>query len=47
MPNSFETIYVIEENEPYLENVVKSLGIDCIGKDRLPICGELNAQIIS
>jgi indolepyruvate ferredoxin oxidoreductase alpha subunit len=42
----FETIYVIEENEPYLENVVKSLGIDCIGKDRLPICGELNAQII-
>lgn len=42
----FDTVYVIEENEPYLENVVKSLGIDCVGKDKLPICGELNAQII-
>jgi len=44
--SQFETIYVIEENDPYLENAVRSLGIDCIGKDRLPICGELDAQII-
>lgn len=41
-----ETLYVIEENEPYMENFVKTLGIDCIGKDILPICGELNAEII-
>lgn len=41
-----ETLYVIEENEPYLENAVKMLGFDCIGKDRIPICGELNAEIV-
>lgn len=44
--SKFDTVYVIEENEPHLENVVRQLGIDCVGKDRLPICGELNAQII-
>lgn len=42
----YKTIYVIEENEPYLENKVRQLGFDCIGKDRIPICGELNTQII-
>jgi indolepyruvate ferredoxin oxidoreductase alpha subunit len=42
----FETLYVIEENDPYLENAVRALGFSCIGKDRIPICGELNAQVI-
>ena len=41
-----ETLYVIEENDPYLEQYVKSLGIQCIGKELLPICGELNTGII-
>lgn len=42
-----KTIYVIEENDPYLENAVREEGfINCIGKAKLPICGELNAQII-
>ena len=45
--SKFDTLYVIEENEPYLENAVKALGFtDCIGKDLIPICGELNTQII-
>ncbi|MGL4209724.1 MAG: thiamine pyrophosphate-dependent enzyme, partial [Candidatus Adiutrix sp.] len=43
---SVETIYVIEENEPYLENAVKALGFTCHGKDRLPILGELDAAIL-
>lgn len=39
-------IYVIEENEPYLENFVRLQGIDCIGKEYIPICEELNPDII-
>ncbi|SHE92064.1 indolepyruvate ferredoxin oxidoreductase subunit alpha [Caloramator proteoclasticus] len=41
-----EKLYVIEENEPYLENYIKSMGIDCVGKEIIPICGELNPDII-
>lgn len=41
-----DKIYVIEENDPYIENSVRALGIDCIGKDVIPICGELNPDII-
>ncbi|AKA71898.1 indolepyruvate ferredoxin oxidoreductase subunit alpha [Clostridium scatologenes] len=41
-----EKIYVIEENEPYLENALKVLGINCIGKEIIPICEELNPDII-
>lgn len=45
--SQFETIYVIEENEPYLENFVKQLGIKCHGKDLLPWEGELDSLIIA
>ncbi|WBW99424.1 indolepyruvate ferredoxin oxidoreductase subunit alpha [Oceanirhabdus sp. W0125-5] len=41
-----EKLYVIEENDPYLENVVRAMGIECHGKDIIPICGELNPDII-
>ncbi|KGK85894.1 indolepyruvate ferredoxin oxidoreductase [Desulfosporosinus sp. HMP52] len=41
-----DTLYIIEENDPYLEQQVRSLGISCIGKERIPICGELNAEIV-
>ena len=41
-----ETLYVIEENDPYLEQNVKALGLQCTGKDLIPICGELNAGIL-
>ena len=41
-----ETLYIIEENEPYMENHVKAMGIECIGKDALPVCGELSPEII-
>ena len=43
----YDTLYVIEENDPYLEDAIKALGFqNVIGKARLPICGELNARII-
>ncbi|MGI6587281.1 MAG: indolepyruvate ferredoxin oxidoreductase subunit alpha [Peptococcia bacterium] len=41
-----EQVIVIEENDPYLETYVKSLGIECRGKELIPICGELNPGII-
>lgn len=41
-----EKLYVIEENEPYLENAIKVMGISCIGKEVIPICDELNPEII-
>lgn len=43
---SVDKLYIIEENDPYLETEVKALGIDCIGKDLIPMCGELNPDII-
>ncbi|QAT41062.1 indolepyruvate ferredoxin oxidoreductase subunit alpha [Clostridium sp. JN-9] len=41
-----EKLYVIEENEPYLENAIKIMGISCIGKDIIPICDELSPEVI-
>jgi indolepyruvate ferredoxin oxidoreductase alpha subunit len=41
-----DKLYIVEENDPYLETYVKSLGIECIGKEYIPICGELNTDIV-
>lgn len=41
-----EKLYIVEENDPYLETNIKALGISCIGKDVIPVCGELNPTII-
>lgn len=41
-----EKLYVVEENEPYIETFIKAMGIECIGKKVIPICGELNPEII-
>ncbi|MFW6262906.1 MAG: indolepyruvate ferredoxin oxidoreductase subunit alpha [Thermotogota bacterium] len=43
----YDTLYVIEENDPYLETQIKALGIPIIGKTKIPITGELNPEIIS
>lgn len=45
--NSVDKLYVIEELEPYLEIELKAMGIEVIGKDKLPVCGELNPDIIA
>lgn len=39
-------LIVIEENDPFIETQVRALGLECIGKDRIPVCGELNPDVI-
>lgn len=41
-----KTMYVIEELDPYLEEQIRAAGIDCIGKEVIPVEGELNPDII-
>ncbi|HPF17048.1 MAG TPA: indolepyruvate ferredoxin oxidoreductase subunit alpha [Thermotogota bacterium] len=43
----FDTLYVVEENDPYLETQIKAMGIQVIGKESIPITGELNPEIIA
>lgn len=42
----FKKVYVIEELDPFLENEIKALGINVIGKGKLPSFGELTPDII-
>lgn len=42
-----ETLYVIEELEPFMEEQMKAVGINCIGKEKVPRVGELNPDIIA
>lgn len=39
-------LYVIEENEPYIEDFVKTLGIKCVGREKLPWVDELTPETI-
>ncbi|MDR1943844.1 MAG: indolepyruvate ferredoxin oxidoreductase subunit alpha [Synergistaceae bacterium] len=39
-------VYVVEENEPYIENFVLRLGVKCVGRDALPAVDELNPGIV-
>lgn len=41
-----EKLYIIEELDPFIEDQVKKMGIEVIGKEKLPITGEYSAQII-
>lgn len=43
---SVDKLYIIEENDPYLETEVKAMGIECTGKELIPACNELNPDII-
>ena len=42
-----KTLYVIEELDPYIENHVKALGIECIGKEKFSILGEFSQATIA
>lgn len=44
--SSVEELYVIEENEPYLEDFIKALGIKCVGREKLPWVDELTPEVI-
>lgn len=41
-----DILYVIEENEPFMETQIKSWGINCVGKDLFPICGEFSPELL-
>lgn len=45
--NEVESLYVIEELEPFLEEQIKAAGIYCIGKDKIPNIDELTPDIIA
>lgn len=44
--NKVEKIYVIEENDPYIEEQVRILGYDCYGKNLFPTYGEMTPDVI-
>ena len=41
-----EKIYIVEENDPYIEERVRYLGFSCHGKDHLPKYGEMTPDVI-
>lgn len=42
-----ETLYVVEELEPYIEEQLLQAGVSCIGKDSIPNTLELNPDIVA
>lgn len=43
---SVETVYVVEENDPYIEEAVARLGFTPHGRDTFPFCGELTTDVL-
>ena len=41
-----DKLYIVEENDPFLETAIKAMGIKCVGKEIIPICEELNPDIL-
>ncbi len=41
-----EKIYIIEENDPYIEQHVRALGVACDGKNLFPLNGEMTPEVI-
>jgi len=42
-----DTLYVIEELDPFMEDQIRAAGIKCTGKELIPKTGELNPDIIA
>lgn len=42
-----ETLYIIEELDPYLEEQIRAAGVKCTGKEKIPVMGELNPDIVA
>ena len=41
-----EKVYILEENDPYIEETVRALGIECTGKDLFPKWGEMTPDVV-
>ena len=39
-------VIIVEENDPFLETEIKAMGIDVIGKEKVPVTGELDPYIL-
>jgi len=44
--SKLDKVYVIEENDPYIEETVRILGFDCYGKNLFPPYGEMTSDVI-
>lgn len=44
--NKVDKLYVIEENDPYIEEAVRILGFECYGKNLFPYNGEMTPDVI-
>lgn len=42
-----ETLYVIEELDPVIENHCHTIGVKVIGKEKFPLCGEFSQKLIA
>ena len=40
-----ETLYVVEELDPFIEEQIRAMGIAVKGKEAFPLCGELNPNL--
>jgi indolepyruvate ferredoxin oxidoreductase, alpha subunit len=45
--SGYNTVVVIEELDPVIENFCKSIGINVHGKDMFPLCGEFSQNMIA
>lgn len=41
-----DKVYIIEELDPFIEDQIKAMGIDVIGKDKLPVTFEYNTKVL-
>lgn len=41
-----DKVYILEENDPFIEEFVKQQGCACVGKDLFPSWGELTPEVI-
>ncbi len=44
---SVKTVYVVEELDPFLEEAIRAMGIEVVGKEIFPICGELTPERVA
>lgn len=42
-----KTLWVVEENDPFIENEIRAMGISCFGKDVLPLVDEFSPAIVA
>ncbi len=41
-----KTLWIVEEGDGYIENAVRAMGLDCVGKEKVTCQGELDAQMV-